>query len=65
LLTRASHECVYNITDFLKPLGHTGRHCGSGAQRLANAHDIKELAAKHGMDAAKLLGGNVALPPKA
>jgi hypothetical protein len=26
---------------------------------------IKELAAKHGMDAAKLLGGNVALPPKA
>jgi hypothetical protein len=46
----------------LAPIPHTEK---TGLTEAEITERIKELAAKHGMDAAKLLGGNVALPPKA
>jgi hypothetical protein len=46
----------------LGPIPHTEK---TGLTEAEITERIKELAAKHGMDAAKLLGGNVALPPKA
>jgi len=46
----------------LAPIPHTEK---TGLTEAEITERIKELAAKHGMDAAKLLGGNVALSPKA
>jgi hypothetical protein len=46
----------------LEPIPHTEK---TGLTEAEITERIKELASKHGLDAAKLLGGNVALPPKA
>ena len=46
----------------LAPIPHTEK---TGLTEAEITERIKELAAKHGMDAAKLLRGNIALPPKA
>ncbi len=46
----------------LEPIPHTEK---AGLTEAEITERIKALAAKHGLDAAKLLGGNVALPPKA
>jgi hypothetical protein len=46
----------------LEPIPHREK---TGLTEAEITERIKELAAKHGVDAAKLLGGNVALPPNA